>query len=93
MTPDLCFYFRGPEGKLNLKAQNLAMFLQIADGVDDETWQFHLKNGDISRWFREVIKDHELAHEAESMERDDVAAKESRKYIRAQIEQRYIVSV
>jgi len=93
LTPDLCFYFRGPEGKLNLKAQNLAMFLQIADGVDDETWQFHLKNGDISRWFREVIKDHELAHEAESMERDDVAAKESRKYIRAQIEQRYIVSV
>jgi len=93
LTPDLCFYFRGPEGKLNLKAQNLAMFLQIADGVDDETWHFHLKNGDISRWFREVIKDHELAREAESMERDDIAAEESRKYIRAQIEQRYIVPV
>lgn len=61
--------------------------------LDDETWQFHLKNGDISRWFREVIKDHELAREAELMERDDVAAAESRKYIRAQIEQRYIVPV
>ncbi len=34
LRPDLCFYFRGPEGKLNLKAQNLAIFLQIADGLD-----------------------------------------------------------
>ena len=48
---------RGPEGKLNLKAQNLAIFLQIADGLDDETWLFHLKNGDIARWFPDVIKD------------------------------------
>src|SRR5438093_12289723 len=34
LRPDLCFYFRGPEGKLNLKAQNLAIFLQIAAGLD-----------------------------------------------------------
>jgi len=40
LMPDLCFYFRGPEGKLNLKAQNLAIFLQIADSVDDATWLF-----------------------------------------------------
>jgi HAD superfamily hydrolase (TIGR01484 family) len=93
LTPDLCFYFRGPEGKLNLKAQNLAMFLQIGDGVDDETWLFHLKNGDISRWFREVIKDDELAREAELVARDEVGAEGSRKHIRAQIEQRYIVPV
>src|SRR5216117_839499 len=57
LRPDLCFYFRGPEGKLNLKAQNLAVFLQMGDGVDDETWLFHLKNGDISGWFHNVIKD------------------------------------
>src|SRR5262249_33897594 len=49
LRPDLCFYFRGPEGKLNLKAHNLAVFLQIADGIDDQTWLFHLKNGDITR--------------------------------------------
>jgi hypothetical protein len=90
LAPDLCFYFRGPEGKLNLKAQNLAMFLQIGDGVDDETWLFHLKNGDIARWFREVIKDPDLALETELMERADVTAEESRKHIRSQIEQRYI---
>jgi hypothetical protein len=92
LPPDLCFYFRGPEGKLNLRAQNLAMFLQMADGVDDETWLFHVKNADVSRWFREVIKDPELALEAELMERADITAEESRKHIRSQIEQRYILA-
>jgi hydroxymethylpyrimidine pyrophosphatase-like HAD family hydrolase len=92
LRPDLCFYFRGPEGKLNLKAQNLAIFLQLADGVDDETWLFHLKNGDVSRWFRNVIKDPELALEAELMERGDVDARESRKHIRSEIEHRYILA-
>jgi HAD superfamily hydrolase (TIGR01484 family) len=91
LPPEICFYFRGPDGKLNLKAQNLGMFLQMADGVDDETWLYHLKNGDIARWFREVIKDPGLALEAELMQRADVMAEESRKHIRAQIEQRYIV--
>ena len=81
-----------PEGKLNLKAQNLAIFLQIADGVDDETWLFHLKNGDISRWFRYVIKDPELALQADLMQRGDVNAEESRKHIRSEIEHRYIVA-
>jgi len=92
LRPNLCFYFRGPEGKLNLKAQNLAIFLQIADSVDDETWLFHLKNGDIARWFRDVIKDPELALQAELMERGDVNAEESRKRIRSEIEQRYILA-
>ncbi|HYR44910.1 MAG TPA: HAD family hydrolase [Terriglobia bacterium] len=92
LTPDLCFYFRGPDGKLNAKAQNLAIFLQIAEGVADETWLFHLKNGDISRWFRNVIKDPELALQAELMERGDVNAEESRKHIRSQIEHRYILA-
>jgi HAD superfamily hydrolase (TIGR01484 family) len=92
LRPDLCFYFSGPEGKLNLKAQNLAIFLQIAEGVDDETWVFHLKNGDISRWFRDVIKDPELALQTQLMERGDVDAEESRKRIRSEIEQRYILA-
>ena len=36
LPPDRSFYFRGPEGKLNLRAQNLILFLQLADGVDDD---------------------------------------------------------
>lgn len=36
MGPD-SFYFRGPENKLNLKANNLMTFIQMAEGIDDET--------------------------------------------------------
>src|SRR5207245_2918624 len=39
---DKSFYFRGPKGVLKLRAQNLTIFLQMAAGVDDETWLFHL---------------------------------------------------
>src|SRR6266446_10126510 len=38
---DKSFYFRGQEGSLNLRAQNLVLFLQIAEGVDDGTWLYH----------------------------------------------------
>jgi len=84
------FYFRGPEGKLNLRAQNLMLFMQIADGVDDATWMHHLKQGDYSRWFRERIKDDGLAEEARLIERQpDLSASESRRLIRAAIEKQY----
>lgn len=84
------FYFRGPDGKLNLRAQNLIIFNQIADGVDDATWLYHLRRGDYSRWFREAIKDDGLAAEAEQIERQpDLPPRESRARIRAAIEQRY----
>src|SRR5207248_8392326 len=43
LSPQRSFYFRGPENKLNLRAQNLMTFLQLADGVDDDTWTHHLK--------------------------------------------------
>jgi len=92
LSDDLSFYFRGPEGKLNLKAQNLNTFLQLADGIDDETWLFHLKNGDISGWFLNVIKDPELAAEAYRLEGAEITAEESRKQIRADIEKRYILA-
>jgi HAD superfamily hydrolase (TIGR01484 family) len=84
------FYFRGPEGKLNLQAQNLMMFLQIADGVDDETWLHHLRQGDYSRWFREKIKDDALVEEARRVEQQaDLSASDSRARIRQAIERRY----
>ncbi len=87
---EISFYFRGPEGRLNLRAQNLQVFMQLADGVDDETWLYHLRNGDFSNWFRAVIKDSELADEAARIEQDrSVSARESRSAIRAAIERRY----
>jgi hydroxymethylpyrimidine pyrophosphatase-like HAD family hydrolase/energy-coupling factor transporter ATP-binding protein EcfA2 len=87
---DSSFYFRGPEQKLNLRAQNLSTFLQLADGVDDETWRHHLRCGDVSRWFREHIKDPDLAREAEEVERNrNLGPRESRSRIREAIEHRY----
>jgi hypothetical protein len=68
LGPDRSFYFRGPDNKLNLRAQNLQIFSTIAEGVDDETWLFHLQNGDYSRWLRESIKDSTLADEVQSIE-------------------------
>ncbi|MBV8887023.1 MAG: hypothetical protein JO235_23930 [Chroococcidiopsidaceae cyanobacterium CP_BM_RX_35] len=84
-------YFRGPNGKLNLRAQNLILFTQLAQGVDDETWLYHLRQGDYSRWFRSAIKDEELANEAAQIERraTNTSAAESRDSIKAAIEQRY----
>jgi len=70
LSPGERFYFRGPSGKLNLGAQNLRLFMQMGDGVDDETWQFHLSQGDYARWFREVIGDAELAEHTEALRND-----------------------
>lgn len=90
LPPDRSFYFRGPEGKLKLRAQNLILFTQMADGVDDETWLHHLKAGEYSRWFREIIKDDNLASEAEAIEEDqNLSAAESRTRIREAVERHY----
>jgi len=89
---DHSFYFRGPQGKLNLRAQNLVLFSQIAEGIDDETWMHHLRAGDYARWFRDKIKDPELAAEAAAVQAETergLAATESRGRIRAAIERRY----
>jgi hydroxymethylpyrimidine pyrophosphatase-like HAD family hydrolase/energy-coupling factor transporter ATP-binding protein EcfA2 len=84
------FVFTGSEGRLNLEAQNLALFVQIAKGLDDETWLHHLRRGDYSAWFRDAIKDGQLADEAEEIEgqfTDDAAT--SRERIRRAIDARY----
>ena len=80
---DRSFYFQGPKGALNLRAHNLSTFLQLAEGVDDETWLFHLRSNDYSRWLRDAIKDDDLASEAFGVEADaSLSAHESRLRIR-----------
>jgi hydroxymethylpyrimidine pyrophosphatase-like HAD family hydrolase len=87
---DRSFYFRGAAGQLNLRAQNLGVFMQLADGVDDETWMHHLRQQDYSRWFREAIKDEDLAAEAARVEtQPGLSPKEGRELIKAAIERRY----
>ncbi len=90
LAAESSFYFRGPSGRLNLRASNLSLFLHLAEGVDEETWLHHLRQGDYSRWFRENIKDETLAQAAEEIEKSDtVTAEESRERIKRAIEERY----
>ena len=64
--------------------------MQLADGVDDETWEFHRARGDFSKWVRAQIKDHQLADELAEIETDRKAEpKDTRAAIRAAIEARY----
>lgn len=84
------FFFRGPGNRQNIRAHNLALFTQIADGVDDETWMYHLRRGDYSRWFRGSVKDSYMADQAEKIERrQDLQPAESRRLIRNLVEARY----
>lgn len=86
---DRAFVFRGREGKLNLRAPNLHLFLHLGDGVDDDTWQFHLRNRDYSKWLRTEVKDPELADEVAAIEVEDLLPAESRARIRASVDKRY----
>jgi hydroxymethylpyrimidine pyrophosphatase-like HAD family hydrolase len=84
------FYFRGPTGKHNLKAQNLSVFCQIAEGIGEETWMFHLRRYDYSRWMRDVIKNRDLAAAIEDIERRvDLGPAQTRALVRAAVEARY----
>lgn len=90
LTPEHSFWFRGPQNKLQLRAQNLILFLQIADGVDDPTWEFHRLRGDYSKWFRERIKNSALAEEAAAVEAQKaLTPAESRQLLRKAVESHY----
>lgn len=91
---DRSFFFKGPDGKLNLKAQNLVIFSQMAEGVDDDTWLFHLRRNEYSKWFGTFVKDDTLADIAREVEdAKGLDPKESRKRIQKAIEERYSAPV
>jgi HAD superfamily hydrolase (TIGR01484 family) len=87
---DKSFYFRGPQRKLNLRAQNMNIFTQLAEGIDDETWKHHLAAADYSRWLRESVKDQSIADEVEAIEREKgLSAADSRTRIVEAIRKHY----
>ena len=90
LPEDRSFYFRGPQGKLKLRARNLMQFMDLADGVDDETWLHHLRRGEVSAWLRDSIKDQELAGQVAPIELDRaMSAADSRKKVRGLIDATY----
>jgi hypothetical protein len=86
---DHSFYFKGSDGRLNLRAQNLAIFSQIAEGVDAETWRFHFDEGHIGEWFRFAIKDAELTAVADAARAAHLAPEQSRAQVLEAIRARY----
>jgi phosphoglycolate phosphatase (TIGR01487 family) len=90
LPPECSFYFRGPEGKLNLRAHNLILFLQLAEGLDEATWLHHLRQHDYSRWIRDCIKDDALARELSAIEESATEdARESLRLVKTAIEEQY----
>lgn len=82
------FIFTGPGNKMHLKANNLMLFAHIAEGIDAETWLFHLYRKDFSRWFRDSVHDEDLARVGEEAEKiSDMEA--SKKHILSYITTKY----
>lgn len=90
MSKDKSFYFTGPDRRLRLRARNLHTFVELAQGVDDDTWLHHLRRGDYSRWIRDSLGDNELADEITAVEeRDSDDARRTREQITHLIGERY----
>ena len=86
---DKTFFFRGSDERLNLRAHNLTLFMELADGVDESTWQWHREQGDYSRWIDSSIKDPELAAEVEAIERGSAPPDKARRLLHEAIGRRY----
>jgi hydroxymethylpyrimidine pyrophosphatase-like HAD family hydrolase len=91
LPPERSFYFRGPDGRLNLRAANLVRFRELAEGIDETTWAYHAGRGDISAWMRDEIKDAELADEIAAHERTAANPAESRTRVLEVLRRRYAV--
>ncbi len=92
LSPDRSFYFQGPDGKLKLRAQNLILFLQLAEGIDADTWMYHLKQHDYSKWVRDCIKDNILATEIQEIENNEgLGHSQSLTQIKSAIEHHYVL--
>lgn len=86
------FFFRGPGERMNLGAQNLVSFSEMAAGVDDDTWLYHLRRGDYSRWLSRAIKDDDLADEVAAVEQaSQLTSSDSRRMVRDAIDRRYML--
>ena len=77
---------------MNLRAQNLTVFCELASGVDDDTWLYHLRRGDYSAWLARTIKDPDLADEVAVVEQAaQLTPGDSRRLIREAIDRRYML--
>ena len=86
------FFFRGAAGTMNLRAQNLTTFCDLASGIDEDTWLHHLRRGDYSTWLAGTIKDPDLAEEIALIEQaSELTPADSRRLVREAIDRRYML--
>jgi hypothetical protein len=71
------------------KHRILTKFVELAEGVDEATWKYHLSRNDYSRWVRYCLEDSVLADEIEQVERSSADARATRETIKKAIERRY----
>jgi len=68
----------------------MKMFAQLAEGVDEDTWAHHLRQGDYSRWLRDAVKDAGIAEEVAKIEKNSqLKPSESRTQILDAIRKHY----
>jgi hypothetical protein len=72
---------RRQRGDLSLRAANIQTFIELARGVDDNTWCFHLRRRDYSKWFANSIKDEGLAEQIAEIECVDSSPNDSRERV------------
>jgi hypothetical protein len=66
------------------------IFVQLLEGIDDETWLYHLRRGEYSQWFRDNIKNADLANAVARIEQEhDLPPAATRALIKEEIELRF----
>lgn len=82
------FYF-GIDQPSEFTAESLEQFYRVAKLISVESIEFHLCRGDFGNWFKEVLKDPELAGEFERFKAADVKGEELRKELLKTIDAKY----
>ncbi|MBN1166040.1 MAG: glycoside hydrolase family 57 protein [Methanospirillaceae archaeon] len=75
LPPEKAFHFSSPAGYIGYSAYNLDQFCELLPIIPMDSLEYHLKEGHISRWIREVLGDDALADEIGGYhERHEIAA-------------------
>lgn len=80
VSGDMVFHFYvGFDKPLGFSAQSLEEFYILTKKVITDSLEFHLYRGDIESWFREVLKDSELAEAVGNLKANRLKGEDLRK--------------
>lgn len=78
---------------LGLSALNLSEFVSLSAQLDENAVRAHMKAGDFSNWFRQVIRDDVLANKTHLVETEDIPQpKEAINKVTQLVKSRYHIS-